>query len=139
MPAVGADQVAVVDVAVIEVAVGLHLGLDRLHHLALAEDLVVDLDAGDLLERLGQRLGFVGVRRDALRQHVDLHARERRGGVDEPLHLGLLLVDAEHRGLEFVVDPFLRRGHVGERRRRAARVAIAAAADIRGLRMFSSL
>ena len=118
-PAVGADQVAVVDVAVIEVAVGLHLGLHRLHHLALAEDLVVDLDAGDFLEGLGQDLELVGVRRDALRQHVDLHAGERRSGVDEPLHLGLLLVDAEHRRLELVVDPLFGCGHVGEGRRRA--------------------
>ena len=82
-----ADQVAVVDVGVIEVAVGLHLRLNRLHHFALAEHLVVDLDAGDFLERLGQRLRFIVMRRDRLRQHVDFHALERLGGLDEPLHL----------------------------------------------------
>jgi hypothetical protein len=72
---VGADQVGIVDIGVVEVAVGLHLRLHGLHHLALAEELVVDLDAGDLLERLGQRLGFILVGRNGLRQHVDLHAR----------------------------------------------------------------
>ena len=51
-----ADQVGVVDIAVIEVAVRLHLRLNRLDDLAFAEDLVVHLDAGDLLEGLGQHL-----------------------------------------------------------------------------------
>ncbi len=53
---VGADQVGVVDVGVVEVAVRLHLGLDRLDDFTFAQKLVIDLDAGDLLERLGQRL-----------------------------------------------------------------------------------
>jgi hypothetical protein len=53
-PRVRADQVGIVDIGVIEVAAGLHLGLHRLHHFALAEDLVVDLDAGDFLKGLGQ-------------------------------------------------------------------------------------
>ena len=82
-----ADQVGVVDVAVIEIAVGLHLRLNRLDDFAFAEDLVVDLDAGDFLEGLGQDLGFIVVRRDVFRQHVDLHALEGFGGLDEPLHL----------------------------------------------------
>jgi hypothetical protein len=47
-----ADQVRVVDIAVIEIAVGLHLRLHRLHDLAFAEDLVVDLDAGDFFKGL---------------------------------------------------------------------------------------
>ena len=50
-----ADQVGVVDIGVVQIAVGLHLRLNRLHHFAFAEDLVVHLDAGDLLEGLGQR------------------------------------------------------------------------------------
>ena len=72
----GADQVGVVDVGVVEVAVGLHLGLHGLDDLALAEQLMVDLDPGDLLERLGQHLGLVGVGRNGLREDVDLHAGE---------------------------------------------------------------
>ena len=110
---VGADQVGVVDVGVVEIALGLHLGLHRLHHFAFTEELVVDLDAGDLLERLGQRLGFVLVGRNGFRQDVDLHALERLGRLDEPLHLLHLLFLGKDRGLELVVDPFLRRGHVG--------------------------
>ena len=50
----GADQIGVVDVNVIEVPVGLHLGLHGLHDFAFTEDLVVHLDAGDFLEGLGQ-------------------------------------------------------------------------------------
>ena len=53
---VSADQVAVIDIGVIQVAVGLHLGLHGLHDLAFTEKLVVDLDAGDFLERFGQSL-----------------------------------------------------------------------------------
>ncbi len=41
-----ADEVRVVDIAIIQVAVGLHLGLDRLDDFPFAEDLVIDLDAG---------------------------------------------------------------------------------------------
>jgi hypothetical protein len=51
---VRADQIGIVDVNVVEIAVGLHLRLHSLHHFALAKDLVVDLDAGNFLERLGQ-------------------------------------------------------------------------------------
>jgi hypothetical protein len=52
----GADQVGVVDIGVVQIALGLHLRLHRLHHLAFAKELVVDLDAGDLFKGLGQVL-----------------------------------------------------------------------------------
>ena len=55
------DQIAIVDVPVIEVALCLHLGLHGLHDFPFAEKLVIDLDTGDLLERLGQSFRFVGV------------------------------------------------------------------------------
>ena len=60
------DQIGVVDVGVIEIAVRLHLRLHRLHDLAFAEDLVVHLDAGDLLEGFGQDLRFIVVCRNGL-------------------------------------------------------------------------
>ncbi len=104
-PRMRADQVGVVDVGIVQVALGLHLRLHRLHDLALAEQLVIDLDAGDFLERLGQDLGFVLVRRNGFGQDVDLHAPERFGGLDEPLHLLQLVLFREGRGLEFRVDP----------------------------------
>ena len=97
---VRADQVGIVDIAVVQVAVGLHLRLDGLHHFALAEDLVVDLDAGDFLEGLGQHLRFIVMRRNAFRQHVDLHALEGLGGLDEPFHLLELVLLGEGRRLE---------------------------------------
>ena len=111
-----ADQVAVVDIAVIQVPAGLQLGLNRLNHFAFAEDLVVDLDAGDFLERLGQNLGFIGMRRDAFGQDVDFHARVRLCSFDEPLHFGHLFVFRQGRWLEFVVDPTLCCGFVGPNR-----------------------
>jgi hypothetical protein len=88
-------------------SVGLHLRLHRLHDLAFAEQLVIDLDAGDFLERLGQRLRLVFVRRNRFRQHVDLQASEGLGSGDEPLHLLLLLFLRQHRRLELAVDPAL--------------------------------
>ena len=85
-----ADQVGVVDIGVVQVAVRLHLRLHSLDDLALAEDLVVHLDAGDPLERLGEHFQLIGMGRDAFRKHVDLHAGEWLRGIDEPLHLGFL-------------------------------------------------
>ncbi|MNP62668.1 hypothetical protein D3C76_1579680 [compost metagenome] len=64
---------------------------------------------GDLTEGLGQHLGLVLVGGDGFRHHVDLHATERFGGFDEPLEFVHLLLRGQGRGLEFAVDPFLRR------------------------------
>jgi hypothetical protein len=64
-------------------------------------------------ERLGQRLGFVLVHGQRLGHHRDLrHALglQLGRGVDEPLHLGHLLVLRQRGRLEFVVDPLLRFG-----------------------------
>ena len=55
-------KIGVIDVGIVQIAVRLHLGLDCLHDLALAQLLVIHLDAGDLLEGLGEDLGFVVVR-----------------------------------------------------------------------------
>ena len=43
----GADQVRIVDPAVIEVLAGLHLCLDFFDNVAFLDDVVGDLDAGD--------------------------------------------------------------------------------------------
>mmetsp|Transcript_22310 Transcript_22310/g.35555 ORF Transcript_22310/g.35555 Transcript_22310/m.35555 type:complete len:444 (+) Transcript_22310:619-1950(+) len=110
------DQVGVVDVAVIEVPLGLHLCLYSLHHFALAEDLVVDLDAGDFFKGLGQNFGLVTVGRNALRQHVDFHARVGLRSGDKPLHFAHLLVFGQRRRLELCVDPALGCRFVGIKR-----------------------
>ena len=114
----GADQVGVIDIGVVQIALGLHLRLHGLDHLALAQELVVDLDAGDLFERLGKCLGFILVGRNGLRQHVDFHALERFGCLDEPFHFLLLVFLGESRGLEFGIDPFFRLVHPGKSGRR---------------------
>ena len=95
---VRADQVGVGDPAVVDRLARLHRGLQLLDDVAFLDDVVLDLDAGDLLEGLGQRLRFVLVRRDRLGDHRDLLdalGLQLLGGVDEPLHLGHLLVLAQ--------------------------------------------
>ena len=114
---VGADEVGVVDPAVIDVLAGLHLGLDLLDDVTFLDDVVLDLDAGDLLERLGERAGFVFVHGQRFGDDVDLHALEGGSGFDEPLHLLHLVVLGEGRRLEFAVDPLLGGGLVGAGRR----------------------
>jgi hypothetical protein len=117
---VRADQVGVVDVGVKDVLARLHLSLQLLDHVAFLDQVVGDLDAGDLLEGLGQDLGFVLVGRNGLGDDLDRHALEGLGRLDEPLHLLHLLVLGERRRLKFVVHPLLGRGHVGSRWKRRA-------------------
>ena len=112
-----ADQVGIVDPAVVHVLAGLHLGLQLLDDVTFLDDVVLELDAGELGERLGQRLRLVFVGRDGLGDDVDLHALEGLGGLGEPLQLLLLLVLRQRRGLEFR-DPLLDRGVVGGAHRR---------------------
>jgi hypothetical protein len=87
---VGADQVGVVDIGVIDVLARLHLGLQLFDHVAFADQVMGDLDAGDRGEGRGQHLGFVFVGRDGFGDDLDLHARQGLGGIDEPLHFGFL-------------------------------------------------
>ena len=110
------DQITVVDIAVIQIPTRLHLGLNGLHNFTFTQDLVVDLDTGDFLERLGQNLGFIRVGGDAFGQDVNLHARIGLCSFDEPLHLGHLFVFRQGRWLEFVVNPTLCCGFVGPSR-----------------------
>mmetsp|Transcript_7763 Transcript_7763/g.11379 ORF Transcript_7763/g.11379 Transcript_7763/m.11379 type:complete len:387 (-) Transcript_7763:31-1191(-) len=105
-PRVGADQIRVIDIGIIKIALRLHLGLNRLYHFALAEDLVVHLDTGDFFKGFGQHFRFIGMRRDAFGEHVDLHALEGLGCGHEPLHLTHLFVFGQDRGLKFLIDPF---------------------------------
>jgi hypothetical protein len=55
---------------VVDVAARLKLGLHGLDDVALAHDLHVDPDAGDLLEGAGEGGGLVFVGRDRLRDDV---------------------------------------------------------------------
>jgi hypothetical protein len=77
---------------------------------------VLDLDAGDFLERLGQRLRFVLMRRDGFgddRNFLDAFTLQFFGSINEPLHLGELFFLAQRRRLELGIDPFLGGGLVG--------------------------
>jgi hypothetical protein len=95
---VGADQVGVVDIGVIDVLARLHLRLQLFDHVAFADQVMGDLDAGDGGEGRGQHLGLVFMRGDGFGHDLDVHARRRGlGGVDEPLHLGFLIGAGQRR------------------------------------------
>ena len=87
---VGADQVRVVDIGVIDILARLHLGLQLLDNIAFADQVVGHLDAGDRGEGRGQHLAFIFMRGDGFGHDLDLHPRKGLGRVDEPLHLGFL-------------------------------------------------
>jgi hypothetical protein len=101
----GADQVAVVDVHVIDAAARLHLRLKLLDHVSFLNEIVFHLDAGDFLEGFGHGLGLVHVGVDGLRHHVDGRAAERLGRLSEPLQLLELLLTRERARLKLLVYP----------------------------------
>ena len=90
----GADQVGVVDVGVIDVAPGLHLGLQLLDDITLLDEVVGDLQAGDVGKGAGEHFGFVGVGGQRLGDHVDPHAPHRRRRIGEPSHFRQLRIAA---------------------------------------------
>jgi len=102
------DQVGIVDPAVIDVLVRLHLGLQLLDHVAFLKQVVGQLDPGDFTEGLGQHLGFILVGGEGFRHHVDLHPTERFRGLDKPLELLKLLLSRERGRFELAADPFFR-------------------------------
>ena len=101
----GADQVGVVDVGVIDVLPGLHLSLQLLNDVALLNQIVGDLEPGDLSEGLGEHLGLIGMGGERLGHHADLQVPVGRGGLREPSHLRQLLLTAQGGGLEFSIHP----------------------------------
>ncbi|MCY1441210.1 hypothetical protein D9M71_575150 [compost metagenome] len=100
------DQVRVVDPAVIDVLVRLHLGLQLFHHIAFLQQVVGELDPGDLGKGLGQHLGLVLVGGDGFRHHLDVHSAKGFRRLDEPLQLFQLLIGRQRGWLEFTADPF---------------------------------
>ena len=90
-----ADQIGVIHVSVVQIALGLHLRLYRLHHVALAEQLVVHLNTGDLLKSLGERFRLILMRGNGFGDDVDLHTLKGFGSFDKPLHLRHLLFFTE--------------------------------------------
>ncbi|NBC88668.1 MAG: hypothetical protein GVX90_04095 [Alphaproteobacteria bacterium] len=104
-------MVGVVDVGVIQIAPRTHLLLQALDQFAFADQFVDHADVGDYAEGAGQHAGFVLVRVDRLRDHVDLFAAKRRGGTDEKREFGHLLIVREGRRLEFDPGPAFGRRH----------------------------
>ena len=116
---VGADQVAVVDIGVIDVFAGLHLRLQLFDHVTFTDQVMGDLDAGDRGEGGRQHLRFIFMRGDGFRHDLDLHTRIGLGRVDEPLHF-LFLIGARQGGevADFLVEEGFRGLHVGPGRHR---------------------
>ena len=116
---VSADQVAIVDIGVIDVFARLHLGLQLLDHVPFADQVVGDLDAGDGGECRGQHLALVFMRGDGLGNDLDLHAFKRLGGVDKELHFRFLIGTADRRQIaDFRIEECLGGLHVGKGRAR---------------------
>src|SRR3546814_17295996 len=73
-------QVAVVHPGIVDVLARLHLGLQLFDDVAFLDQVVLEVDPGDLGERAGERGGFVFMGGDRLRNHIDVHAAERQSG-----------------------------------------------------------
>ena len=108
---VGTDQVRVGNPAVVNRLARLHRGLQFFNHVALLDQVVLDGDASDFGKGLGQGFGLVLMGGDGLRHHRNFfHALGLQFfcSLNEPLHLGHLLVFGQGRWLELVVHPFFR-------------------------------
>ena len=109
------DQVRIVDVGIIDVLAGLHLGLQLLDHVAFADQVMGDLDPGDRGKGGRQDARLVFMRGDRFGNDLDLHAGIRCGGIDEPLQLGFLLLARQGRKIaDLGVEKGPRSIHVGE-------------------------
>ena len=83
--------------------------------ITFLDQIMGDLDSGDLFKRLGQDLGFILVSRDGLRHDLDVHPHKGFGRLDEPFHFFHLFCLAQSRGLKFFIDPLLGGCHVRAR------------------------
>jgi hypothetical protein len=86
-----ADQVGVVDIGVIDVLAGLHLRLQLLDHVAFPIRSWVSLMPVIAVKALRQHLRFIFMRGQRFGDDLDLHAGERLGRIDEPLHFLFLV------------------------------------------------
>jgi hypothetical protein len=111
---VRADEVGVVDIGVVDVFAGLHLRLQTLNNIALADQIVRDLNAGDRGEGWRQHVGFIFVGCDRFRHHTNFHPLIGLSSVNEPLHLGFLLGAAKHGALDFRIKECGGGIHVGK-------------------------
>ena len=104
-----ADVIGVVHPEIVDRFAGGDFDRDLGDEQAFVHQLVVDLDARDVEERLGQHFRFIIVNAENFRDRADFHALERGRRLDEPFHLRHLLIFAERRRLELGVDPLLGR------------------------------
>ena len=92
---VGTNQVGVGNPTVINGFTRLHRGLQFLNHVTLLNQVVLNGNAGDFSESLGQGFGLIFMGGNGLRHHGNFfHALGLQffSGFDEPFHLGHLFV-----------------------------------------------
>ena len=102
-----ADEVGIVHPEIVNRFPGLDFHLDLVDQLALVEQFVTDLNARDVGEGLRENLQFVIVDAQNFRHGAEFETFERLRSLDEPFHLGHLLVFGQRRWLKFAIDPFL--------------------------------
>ena len=100
-----ADQVGIVDVGIVDVFPGLHLRLHFLNDIAYLDQVVGYANAGDVVERLRQRLALIFVRGERFRDDVDRHSAEVFRRLRKPCHFRELLLFTQRRGPEFLTHP----------------------------------
>ena len=89
-----ADEVGIIHPEIVNRFAGSNFNFNLVDQLTFIEQFVTDFDSCDVGEGLGQGLRFVIVDAQNLRDGAELHALERSGRLDEPFHLGHLLVFA---------------------------------------------
>ena len=109
------DQIAVIDVRVIDILARLHLGLQFFDDIAFTDQVMGHGDAGDCRKGRREHLGFVLVGGDGLGDDLDFHSLEGLSGIDEPLHLFFLLrTGQDGETVDLIVQKGVGRLYVGK-------------------------
>ncbi len=79
-----ADGVGVVDEAVVDAVARLHLVLHGVDHVTFADDVMGQVDAGQLAKRGSEHFAFIHVRGQAFGYGLYIHTAEGFGSLGEP-------------------------------------------------------
>ncbi len=90
-----ADGVGVIDEAVVDAVTRLHLVLHSVHYITFTDDVVGQVNAGELTKGFRKHFAFINVSREAFSHGLNIHAAERLGSVGKPHQLFDLLFAAQ--------------------------------------------
>jgi hypothetical protein len=111
---VGADQVGIVDIGVVDVLAGLHLRLQLLDDVAFADQVMRDLDAGDGVKAGASTFDSYSCVVSVSDTTLMSMPAKRLGGIDEPLHFLFLIGARKRRQIADLPCPETFRGvHIG--------------------------